>query len=249
MKYFELHQNTLYGYSDLVTRPFTVFNSDSESLFQENLQSQSADWIYRTKEIVYERNEFGHRSKSVVDIDSDFILVTGCSYAEGIGLASKDTFASVVATQLGLDYYNLALASSGPDLIYHNLSLWFKNIKKIPKYVIIQQTFPDRAYIAKNEGILPLGPWFPRIPKGLVTEDEKTKFEHLVMSNMCEHYYKIMRDQFTAHMDSLGVKVVEILAGEFKELDVARDLKHPGIASHQEAAVQVLKAIQASSRS
>jgi hypothetical protein len=256
MKYFELQNNTIFGYSDLTVRPFTVFNSDSESLFAESLKTQPEDWIYRTKKIIYERNEFGHRAVPLHSLPDDFILTTGCSFTEGIGLATEDIFPTLVANAYGIGCYNLALASSGPDLIYENLMLWFRNIKKNPKYVIIQHTFPDRAYIPKNKGILPLGPWFPRIPKGLLEDSEKSKFEYLVNSNFCEHYFNIMRNMFNLYMKSLGIPVIEIspdgftVAGAhatFRTLDYARDLKHPGIKSHREIASQVVQAIGANS--
>lgn len=258
MKYFELHNKTLFGYSDLTVRPFTVFNSDSAELFEESKTTQPADWIYRDKLIVYERNEVGHRTKSINDLADDFILYTGCSFTEGIGLATEDIYPTLVSTALGVDSYNLALASSGPDLIYTNLNLWFKNVKKLPKAVVIQHTFPDRAYIPKNGGILPLGPWFPRIPKGLLTEDEKKSFENLVLSEFCEHYFLQMREQFNALMAALGITVIEISPdgyhvegsiAEMKTLDLARDLKHPGVESHSAIAARVVEAIRASSKS
>lgn len=249
MKYFQLNLDTLYGYSDLTVRPFTVFNSDNEETFKENLLSQPDDWTYRKKEIVYERNEFGHRTKSLSDLREDFILFTGCSFTEGIGLATEDTYPAIVSEDLRLDFYNLALASSGPDLIYKNLTLWFKNVKRLPKYVVIQQTYPDRAFIPKNGGILPLGPWFPRIPKGLLTPEEKDRFEHLVMSEACEHYFDIMREQFNLYMNTLNIRVIEIDPDSIEKLDFARDLKHPGIVSHRSIASRVFQAIQASSNS
>lgn len=258
MKYIELHNNTIYGYSDIVERPFTVFNSDSESLFEDNLKTAPKDWIYRDKQISYKRNQFGHRSKDISNLADEFILITGCSLAEGIGLAEEDTFPHLIAKELGLDYYNLAVASSGPDLIYKNLSLWFDNIKRKPSMIIIQHTFPDRAFIPKNGGILPLGPWFDRIPKGMLERNETDAFENLIVSEFAEHYFHIMRSQFNTMCKSLAIPVYEIapprlsldgVVAQIETKDFARDLKHPGIESHRAVASQVVRAIVANSKS
>lgn len=244
MRFIELHHNSIYGYSDLTERKFTVFNSDTEQLFNESLATQPADWEYRHKEIVYQRNEYGHRSKSVNDM-TDFILCTGCSLTEGIGLHNDDIYPSLLGKELNLDVYNLGLASSGQDLIYYNLSLWFKNIQKKPKLIVIQDTYDDRAYIPKNGGILPLGPWFDRIPKGLLTNTETDNFKNLVMSEFSEHYNNLMKDMFLNHVKDLNIPVIVVNPDKFIPLDYARDLKHPGVKTHEFVKNEVLKEVQA----
>ena len=241
MKYFDIQDNKLFGYEDKTTKEFTVFNSDSKDVYEENLKIRPADWIYRTKQISYEYNELGHRSKSHNDVANEFILFTGCSFTEGVGLAKEDIYCHVAADKLNVDYYNLGLSSSGPDLIFHNLALWFTHIRRNPRAVVIQHTFPDRAYIPKNGGILPLGPWFQRIPNGMLESSERLRFESLIASEFANHYAKIMRDAFLAHMTSLNIPVIE-LGPDIETVDYARDIKHPGILSHQLLAEQVVQA-------
>lgn len=245
MKYFDIQDNKCFGYEDKSFKNFTVFNSDSKLIFEENLKSQDTDWIYRSKIISYSYNELGHRTKSLKNLNTEFILFTGCSFTEGIGLALEDIYCDIVSNKLKIDYYNLGLASSGPDLIFHNLSLWFKNVNIKPKAVVIQHTFPDRVYIPKNGGILPLGPWFQRIPKEMIESNERRQFESLMISEFANHYANIMRDIFLAHMASLNIPVIEILPENIPKLDYARDMKHPGILSHQKLAIQVAQEVLA----
>lgn len=247
MRFIELHHNSIYGYSDLTERKFTVFNSDTEQLFKEHLDSQPHNWEYRNKEITYQRNEYGHRNKSINELSDDFILCSGCSLTEGIGLHNDDIYPTLLSKSLNKDVYNLGLASSGQDLIYYNLSLWFGNIKKKPKLVVIQDTYNDRAFIDKNGGILPLGPWFDRIPKDMLTNMETENFKSLVLSEFSEHYNVIMKQMFLSHMASLNIPVITIDPDDFKPLDFARDLKHPGVKTHRHITDLVLKAVEASS--
>ena len=81
---------------------------DSEENLHINLASQPNDWYYRNKTITYQYNEYGHRCKSIHDIDLDnYILFAGCSHTEGVGLELETTFPYLVSNQLGNDYYNM----------------------------------------------------------------------------------------------------------------------------------------------
>jgi hypothetical protein len=113
--------------------------SDSEELYQQNLKTQPIDWYYRDKQIIYNRNSNGHRCKEVEDIDLDnYILFSGCSHSEGIGLKLEDSHPYLVSKSLGCDYYNLSLGGTGYDVLAHNLITWFAKVKSKPKVVVIQ---------------------------------------------------------------------------------------------------------------
>lgn len=125
---------------------------DSEELYHENLKSQPIDWYYRTHTVSYVCNSNGHRCKEINDIDLDnYILYTGCSHTEGVGLSLEDSYAHKLAKALNCDYYNLALEGGGIDTMIHNLNIWLNTVKKRPKYIICQ--WPDLVrYFAYNEG-------------------------------------------------------------------------------------------------
>lgn len=116
--------------------------SDTEELYQENLKKQPSNWYYRDKQITYNRNSNGHRCKEVQDIDLDnYILFSGCSHSEGIGLELENTYPYLISKSLSCDYYNLGLGGTGYDALLHNLITWFSKVKRKPKVVIIQ--WPD----------------------------------------------------------------------------------------------------------
>ena len=61
--------------------------TDSEERYLESIKTQPNDWYYKDRSFTYSYNEYGHRSKNISDIDLDnYILFTGCSHTEGVGL-------------------------------------------------------------------------------------------------------------------------------------------------------------------
>ena len=96
--------------------------SDSITLLAENLVKMPKDWYYRTHPITYEFNSFGHRSKELNAVDlENYILFTGCSHTEGVGLELSKTYSNIASQNIGSDYYNLGLGSTGIDILMHNL--------------------------------------------------------------------------------------------------------------------------------
>ena len=121
-------------------------SSDSVKLYVENLKIQPKDWYYRTNKVSYIRNSNGHRCKEIADIDLDnYILYTGCSHTEGIGIELEKTYAHLLSNKLNCDYYNLAIGGTGTDVVNYNLAMWFAKIKKPPKLLVLQWPSGARA--------------------------------------------------------------------------------------------------------
>lgn len=236
--------NGVYGYSDKSTKVFRGLLGDSEDSYDSNNKTQPIDWVYRKKIVEYEFNDNGHRTIELRDLPEEFILVTGCSHTEGIGLSAEDRYSDIISRELNIPVYNMGLAASGPDLIYHNLSLWFKHIKKIPKLIIIQHTYLNRAY-THRKGIIPLGPsWMDRIDNFAVPEENKDNFRNLLLSGYCEHYFHIMREMFNSFNTIPTIEIaIENIEGTilFEKIDTARDLSHMGIESNKLIAKKILK--------
>ena len=143
--------NDFLGYHPSLNKVF-FSGSDTEELYQKNLMLQSKDWYYRTNEISYVRNTNGHRCKDIEDIDLDnYILFTGCSHTEGIGLKLEDTYPYLLSKKLNCDYYNLAVGGTGVDTLSYNITTWFAKIKKQPKLLVIQWPHLLRV-LGKNLG-------------------------------------------------------------------------------------------------
>jgi hypothetical protein len=120
--------------------------SDTAERFIANLKLQPEDWYYRNNPISYSRNKNGHRCKDIEDIDLDnYILFSGCSHTEGIGLRLEDSYAYLLSNKLNMDYYNLAVGGTGTDAVNYNIATWFAKVKKPPKLVIVQWPHHVRA--------------------------------------------------------------------------------------------------------
>ncbi len=217
---------------------------DNEELFLKNLKDKPNDWYYRDKEIIYSYNNLGHRSKNIEDVDLDnYILFTGCSHTEGIGLELDKTYANIVAKELNCDYYNLALGGSGIDTMMHNLNLWLHTIKKQPKYIICQWPDPNRFITYESDVFHAHGLWEkdPNILNFILAGDTNCYFKARVM------LAKIL----IASMNN--VIKVSLLSNEnevhFKRYDIARDGLHYGIESNRILAEHILEKISLNKKS
>jgi len=129
--------NNLIGYKTDF-RDLKYSGSDSIEQHQEKLKTEDKDWYYRSAAITYKRNSLGHRCKDVSEIDFDnYILTTGCSHTEGVGLELEHTYSHYLANRLNCDYYNLGMGGTGIDIMMHNLTIWLNTYKK-PKLLVVQ---------------------------------------------------------------------------------------------------------------
>lgn len=230
--------------------PF-LYLTDSEERYQKNLETQPIDWYYRNKQFTYSYNQYGHRSKNINDIDLDnYILFTGCSHTEGVGLELEKTYPYLVAEKLGCDYYNLGLGGSGIDVIEHNVVQWFLTVKKKPKYLFIQ--WPDHSrFISKNNdpnytSLVEQGTWAH-------VSSETSKF--IVRAE--DSGYNFARRYIHRHLVLEIANCPVITVGATSNIpydtssiylfqrDLARDLAHFGNNSHRYLADDILSSINA----
>lgn len=222
--------------------PFT--GGDEVARFEESLQTQPEDWYYRNVPISYTYNHNGHRCKNIEDINlNNYILFSGCSHTEGIGLELEKTYPYLVSQMLKCDYYNLAVSATGLDVVEHNLIVWLSTIPKKPKLIIIQWPDPSR--------FLSLNLLFGRlIPQGTWSDSEQTA--DLIATGDLSGAFQARRYLLQQNIKNvagdipiLGVMSASLItynstALYFRILDKARDLSHSGIKSHQELANLIL---------
>jgi hypothetical protein len=218
--------------------------ADSQEALSANLKELADDWYYRTADITYNHNSLGHRSIEPKNLNLDnYILFTGCSHTEGIGLELEKTYPYLVAEQLGCDYYNLALGGSGIDAMMHNLSLWLGKVKEKPKAIIVQ--WPNEARFLLTDELVnklrPMGIWDG--------EEEISRFMAAgsfngFFSSRKKIAYKFI-NSFSDDIKILNVGI-DYQANSHMEnfllmscLDRARDLMHFGITSNQVLAKRI----------
>lgn len=215
--------------------------SDQQHSLEKNLKTQPDSWYYRTHKITYSYNSLGHRCKNIEDIDLDnYLLFTGCSHTEGVGLELEKTYPYLVADMLGCDYYNLAVGGSGIDVLTHNLTMWQKRVSKKPKAVVILWPHETR-FVTKNKD---------QIFLNLGTDTNYTTKRFILAGEDIDFFSS--RKQFS---ESLIVNLYDdskiINAGwhnypkgyypSLITTDVARDLTHSGIESNEKFAAELAK--------
>lgn len=224
--------------------PFS--GGDNIEMFEENLKSQPKDWVYHTLDISYSYNNNGHRCKNIEDIDLDnYLLFTGCSHTEGTGLRLEDTFPYKVAKALNCDYYNLAMGGTGIDILEYNLITWLSKIKKKPKHLIVQ--WPDHsrfsALFPNYKNLLQSGRWRNSgdTLRFIACAEESGFFQARKMIS-----YNMIKNMVDMPILDVQFASLEIWSNKcvwLKKIDLARDLCHSGIKSHEDITEKILKHI------
>lgn len=226
--------------------------SDSEELFTKNLKLQPTDWYYRTNPISYVRNINGHRCNEIENIDLDnYILFTGCSHTEGIGIELEKSYAYLLSNKLNVDYYNLAVAGTGTDVVNYNIVTWFAKVKKLPKLLIVQWPHHLRAIVKsfENPHENTPEPWYNY---GIWSTKDTNNKNHkeignFLMSGENIGYFKSLRTLAKTIVHNIAqCPIIEVTTGydainageyQLKQVDQARDISpsmprgHMGIKS------------------
>ncbi len=136
--------------------------TDNKEVWESNLQKMPADWHYRSKPVFYRRDDVGYRSKNIYEIDkSNFFIVYGCSYTEGVGLAEDETWPYALGTDLEMDYLNYGLGGTGSQQIFLNSMCFLSNTNLKPKFVVCQWPSIARQILKK------LDVWTDMVPQSI----------------------------------------------------------------------------------
>lgn len=217
---------------------------ESEERFIKELQSQPLDWIYRTETITYKYNSNGHRCVEIDELEQDYILFTGCSHTEGVGLKLERTYPYLVAKHYNKSYYNLALGGTGPDVVMINLLGFFNKVKHKPSIVVIQ--WPDfyRFFNMTTEYLLRL--YLPSAPdhimyKWMINNDIPYR------QNVFNRIYILQNLRnlgLTRILENTTEKDEDTIKFQFPEtVDKARDISHAGNKTNELWAKSLIKDI------
>lgn len=211
---------------------------DTKEMFEKNLRKMPNDWYYKDKCITYKFNEYGHRCKSIKDIDFDnYFLVVGCSHSQGVGLELEKTFPCLLSEYLQYDYYNLSISGSGIDVAEHNTLMWYSKFERKPKFLILQWPNLIRyvSYAIDINNIRPNGRWSldENNLKFLTIADAKGLFlarkrlANELVNNVALSDTKIISLEYSSNTGYLKNSAY------FNQADYARDLGHMGIESNK----------------
>jgi hypothetical protein len=133
--------------------------TDSRELFEENLKKMPADWHYRTKKISYSLNTNGYRAPEWDTVEwENSIVMLGCSYVAGIGLAEDETIPYNLSKILNRPVINLGAGGTSIAFSAYNSLLLHNNFPK-PWAVINLWTDINRLTRFERDHIYHDGVW------------------------------------------------------------------------------------------
>jgi hypothetical protein len=237
--------NKFIGYNHNYRVSAFAAGGDTKDNFLKNLKSQPQDWYYRTAKISYIRNSLGHRSSEISDIDLDnYILTTGCSLTEGIGLELDRCYPAHLSKLMNCDYYNLAISGSGLDILNYNLLTWFFTVPKRPKLIVVQVPEITRFLTVNADEIV------THVPMG-VGEYQHHKFmaigdEIQYWQSRYQVYKNLWQSAFNTPIVEINANYDTLMPNQFffDPTDRARDLAHFGIQTHSDIAHKIFEHIK-----
>lgn len=227
---YKKHSNTIIDWCPMDTKELY-----SENLIKNHKELKKFNWL--DNQVVYKFNQHGFRCPNFDNKPS--IAFLGCSYTLGIGINIEDTWSFNIAKNLNLHYVNLGQGGASNDTAFRLAYYWIPIIK--PKIVFLLRPEPIRLeIISKHNGVdflLPNSPtqyslwyndWMLEETNSFINLQKNT----LGISEICKQN---------------NIKFEYLDSSEFiygpSNVDLARDLAHPGIESNKNIIPKILSLI------
>ena len=213
--------------------------TDNESLYKENLKTQSEDWYYRTNIVEYKLNKHGYRTIEFDTVDwANSIVIFGCSNVFGVGLCEKDTLSSQLSRLTNTPVINMGIGASSIEYSFYN-SVILNAHFPTPKAVIHLYSAIDRTTYYNKRNVTHYGAWdLQEDYMDLYAKDPAHAKVHAIMYQMiAKKLWSNKTKYYEASFfgDTAGCLNLNCIPC----LDQARDLKHPGHMSMYKLAEQI----------
>jgi hypothetical protein len=107
-------------------------------------QGKTVQHCYKNGTVEFVYNPHGYRTHDFNQVNSEYILVAGCSLTEGHGLHLEQTWAKLLEQSLNIPVINLAKIGSNAEFVGQNLSNWLRSDRKKPQAIVVQWPNPFR---------------------------------------------------------------------------------------------------------
>lgn len=222
-------------YTNLANKEIEWLPMDSEDRYQENLKFKSKvleryGWL--NSKFTYKFNSHGFRCEEFTEDPS--IVFLGCSMTVGVGLPIEATWPTLVSNELNLKCYNLGIGGASNDTAFRLALYWLEKIK--PKMVVFCRTFPTRMEVFSATGAI------------ANIADELPEFYLNYWTRNIHNVDLLQKKNSLAIMklsEEIDAKFVQISVTDFQPLqvDLARDLAHPGVQTNIKVSELVLSKI------
>ena len=232
------------AYQDEVAgKTFDWFGEDNAENFRQNCNDPAkrqlldrAGWL--DQKITYQFNRRGFRSAEF-DGSGDYFVAVGCSFTFGTAIQTQQRYTDIVANEIELTPYNLGTQGGSDDTSVRLLLTWLDQLN--PKFVIYQNTFPQRFEVLHNSTATIYG--INAALGGPVAKDHGALYKQLLTTPSNEQI-RACKNQLAVRelCQNKDIKLIEISYIDFlKTHDAsARDLHHPGAVANRSVAQTVL---------
>lgn len=200
---------------------------------------EEAGWF--DKKISYQFNSHGFRSPEF-DTSGNYFISVGCSFTFGTAIQAEQRYADIVAKQTGLTSYNLGIQGGCDDTSFRLLLTWLDKLN--PKFVVYQNTFPQRFEVINNQCSIIYG--INAALGGGVPQDHGLMYKQ-ILSTETNEQIRARKNQLAVRQlcQEYGVKLIEISYIDFlKTHDISsRELHHPGSIANQSVAEIILNTL------
>jgi hypothetical protein len=194
--------------------------------------------------LTYRFNSDGYRTEEF-DQRENFVVI-GCSFTAGVGVQEHYRWSNLVSDKLDLWCWNLGVAGAGSDTCYRVLQYWLPVLK--PKFVVFLEPRSNRIELHDEPNAPPhlinwaynIKPWSDgSYVKTWLGNDENMRLhaeKNRAAIQWCcyENATPVIMFNPTDYLD---------LVEDKRELDLGRDLLHPGKKNNQAFADVVYKRI------
>ncbi len=208
--------------------------SDTKERYSENLKTQANDWYYRTNKVQYKWNSDGYRTQEFKKIDwKNSIVMFGCSVVEGVGVTECDTIPNRLSELLGIPVINMGIGGGSMLLNFHNLSIMHDGYPTPKGIVVIWPTYQRMVEYNKSSFYChgswstdsPLmDAWFKNKDHAIVNAMFMSKISRSMWEDKCQYL------EYTWCYETSEILNCKQIP---HNIDIARDLSHPGIETNK----------------
>ena len=242
--------------------------TDSQVLFESNLEILPSEWMYRDLVIEYRINKDGLRMDNEIKdvVHQDYLYFSGTSFGMGVGVNLEDTIPYKIGKALNLNFINSSGTTFSNKVQTINFFNFLKKDIPLPKLVIFDWA-PLRAYsfMANNKMLYYCG---KHLAKDY--ENQYRAFKLLRDTDTFLMESTVNRNMIMTTCKRLGIKYLEVSfwKDEFTfdnnlpliDVDLKKDdlnytysrdvnvgnigeyyFNHPGVGLHNEAVEKILE--------
>lgn len=228
------------------------FSTDTLESYETNCKNNSAlmtqfDWV--DKKFTYKFNSQGFRCEEFVD---NSILFLGCSITQGIGMPVDNIFPTIVASKLNMPCINLGIERSSADTAFRLAKNFLDKVK--PKICITTLVYPHRYELLTLRNAIHFIPNHKFQDQDSWSKTHYIDFYEKWIAQPENYELNYLKNILAINQlcDNLGIKFIDFstIYGREKSSALmvnqnskARDLVHPGVATHQIIADELLKVL------